>query len=808
MGEICDVSRTQASEVATLGPPLLLRSANPLTERLHMKTLGRAFLALALIAGVLLGTSSPVSAAPGDVLTRITNGDDDSYQPTFSDDGSLVAFWSNATNLPGATDSNDSGPISDAYLYNAATGVITKVTDAATNVQNTFLAGDGSVIVMASHAGNLVAGEANIWSDIYSYDVVAGTMSRLTHGNGESRRPTASDDGNFVVFETQATNVSTPANSGGGTVWQVMLLDVSAGTFTAVTAGDADSTMATISGDGSTVVFQSKATNLTGTPDNDGLTDIYKWTRATGTITRVTNGNDDSGYPTSPVFQSSPQISDDGTRVVFRSVATDLVPGSSATADIYVDTNGSISRLTSATAASEHPAISGNGNFVIFDQGGKGLVHNISTGTTVQVAGNDLNPQNTPAINDNGSMIAIRADMNPIRDISLIEGPVAGGAAATPNTSRFNPTTPTRLFDTRTATAPSGKLAPNTSIAVAVAGQAGVPASGVTAVALNVTATQATNGGFVTAYPGGLNRPVVSNINLAPGDTTPNMVIVPLGGDGSVEFYSSGGTHLLADVLGYFTTATTSTEGRLVPVSPTRVFDTRTAAAPSGIMGVASEISVTMTGVAGVPGSGVSAVVINLTGTGTSNPGFVTAYPTGNSRPLASNLNLTTGQTAANQVIVPVGSGGQVTFFHSGGGHLLADVTGYFTDGSAANDDSGLFVPVSPNRLADTRLPQPPSGKVGGGTSADVSVASIGGAPTNGIIAAALNVTATQSNAGGFITGWPAGQARPLASTLNLNAANETRANAATLPLGGGDVSLFSSSGAHLIVDLAGYYQS
>lgn len=774
-----------------------------------MKTLGRAVLALITITSLTLGVGAPAGAATGDVLTRITNGDNDSYQPTFSDDGNLVAFWSAATNLPGAADTDDgASTITDAYLYNSTTGTITKITNGSTNIQNTMISGDGSVVVMASWAGNLVAGENNIWSDIYNWDVGTSTMTRLTHGNGESRRPSVSDDGRYVVFESQATNYNTPANTGGGSLWQIILLDTSTGTFTPITAGDRDSMMSNISGDGSTVVFQSAATNLLAGADTDGFVDIYKWDRATGTTTRVTNGDADSGYATAPVYQSAPGISDDGSRVVFRSEATDLVAGSSAISDIYVDTNGATARITNASAGSEHPAISGNGNFVVYDQAGTGFLHTISAGSTVQVAGNDLHPHNTPAINDDGKIISFRADMSPVRDISLIEGPTAGATAATPNTSRFTPTTPTRIFDTRTAAAPTGKMAAGGTISVDVAGQAGVPASGVTAVALNVTATQASAGGYVTAYPSGLTRPVVSNLNLTGGQTAANMVIVPLGADGAVEFFSSGGTHLLADVLGYYTTAAASTSGRLVPVSPTRVFDTRTGAAPSGIIAPGGEINVSLTGVAGVPASGVSAVVLNVTGTQTTAAGYVTAYPTGQSRPLASNLNLDAGQTAANQVIVPVGAGGQVTFFHFSGGHLLADVAGYFTDGTAASGTSGLFVPVSPNRLADTRQPQPPSGKVGAGGVADVSVAGIGGAPTNGIIAAAVNVTATQASGAGYITGWPTGTARPLASTLNLNSVNETRANSATLPLGGGDISLYAFAGAHLIVDLAGYYQN
>lgn len=86
----------------------------------------------------------------------------------------------------------------------------------------------------------------------------------------------------------------------------------------------------------------------------------------------------------------------------------------------------------------------------------------------------------------------------------------------------------------------------------------------------------------------------------------------------------------------------------------------------------------TVLGEAGVPSEGVSAVVLNLTGTEAAAAGFVTAWPDGLPKPLASNLNLTgPGDTSANLVIVPVGAGGKVRFFSQSGAHLLADVFGY-----------------------------------------------------------------------------------------------------------------------------------
>src|SRR5205814_3767403 len=80
-----------------------------------------------------------------------------------------------------------------------------------------------------------------------------------------------------------------------------------------------------------------------------------------------------------------------------------------------------------------------------------------------------------------------------------------------------------------------------------------VPPVGATAVVANVTATGSDGAGFVTAYPAGTPLPLASNLNLEKrGQTRPNLVTTPLGGT-SINLYASVGTHLLADVAGYFT---------------------------------------------------------------------------------------------------------------------------------------------------------------------------------------------------------------------------------------------------------------
>jgi hypothetical protein len=72
-------------------------------------------------------------------------------------------------------------------------------------------------------------------------------------------------------------------------------------------------------------------------------------------------------------------------------------------------------------------------------------------------------------------------------------------------------------------------------------------------VVLNVTATNPTASSYVTVYPDGTTRPVASNLNFTPGETIPNLVVVPVGADGEIDFYNnSGSVDLVADVAGYF----------------------------------------------------------------------------------------------------------------------------------------------------------------------------------------------------------------------------------------------------------------
>ena len=171
-----------------------------------------------------------------------------------------------------------------------------------------------------------------------------------------------------------------------------------------------------------------------------------------------------------------------------------------------------------------------------------------------------------------------------------------------------------------------------------------------------------------------------------PGQTVPNLVVAKVGADGNVDLYNlQGSVHLIADVAAWFPTTSGFTS-----LSPQRLLDTRAGnGAVRGPVGADSVTTLHVTGRGGVPADGVGAVVLNVTVTEATAPGFVTVYPTGAGRPTASNLNFVPGQTVPNLVVAKVGADGNVDLYNlQGSVHLIADVAGWF---SAAGSDSAML---------------------------------------------------------------------------------------------------------------------
>jgi hypothetical protein len=356
--------------------------------------------------------------------------------------------------------------------------------------------------------------------------------------------------------------------------------------------------------------------------------------------------------------------------------------------------------------------------------------------------------------------------------------PVTGGG--------FHPLTPFRVLDTRNGVGiangpigagdgrnpdpnPDKRAATLANHELKVLGVGGVPASGVSAVILNVTAVYPTADGFLTLYPKlprGVanpadnlslfddqswflpNYPNTSNLNFSAGEVVPNLVVARVGAGGKVRIENfAGQTDTVADVVGWIDTGAGG-DG-FFGVTPVRVLDTRTGAGGIGGRFSSGESrALTAAPSGGVVPADATAVVLNVTAAAPTNDGYVTVWPAGQPMPVASSLNTQAGQTRPNLVVAKVGTGGKVGLyvygFGGGSSDLVADVVGYFRPGG------GGVVGIDPQRLFDSRTGQNTRlGPFGPGEARAVQVAGQAGVPA-GAKAAILNVTVTEPSFAGL----------------------------------------------------------
>ena len=247
----------------------------------------------------------------------------------------------------------------------------------------------------------------------------------------------------------------------------------------------------------------------------------------------------------------------------------------------------------------------------------------------------------------------------------------------------YTPVTLKRILDTRNGTGASkAKVAAGGHVSIAITGADSIP-SGVKAVAVHVTETDATGGGFIAAEADGAGTPTTSSLNFSSGQTISNTVIVPVASDGRIELYNgaaSGSVDLVADVSGYFSASSTE---EYVPLTGFRAFDSRDEGElnPGGVDALSLGDWPYQDAENLIP-SGAT-VITNITITGTQAPGYLTVYPYQTAAPGVSDLNFLKGQTVANLGLLAT-TGAQQTVdvanHSSGYDELILDVNGYFAN--------------------------------------------------------------------------------------------------------------------------------
>ena len=319
-----------------------------------------------------------------------------SYSPDISADGQRIAFHSLASDLV----TGDTNGTPDVFVRDLATPPSTKRVSQHSNgtggnssSQSAAISPDGRYVAFRSHATNLVDGDSNGVLDVFLHDLQTSATSRVSldsagvQGNGESDAPDLASHAAVVVFDSLANNlVADDTNAardvfarGADVTRRVSIGNRIAGQPNALSAAPA------LSADGRYVALSSAASNLVS-GDTNGVTDIFLYDAYTRTTLRASIGDNGQANGNS----SAPAVSDDGQRVVFASLASNLATNDyNAAQDIYVrDLTAGTTRLVSLRAendraadqASYDPAISGDGRYVAFSSPAANLVANDANG--------------------------------------------------------------------------------------------------------------------------------------------------------------------------------------------------------------------------------------------------------------------------------------------------------------------------------------------------------------------------------------------------------------------------------------------
>jgi hypothetical protein len=342
----------------------------------------------------------------------------------------------------------------------------------------------------------------------------------------------------------------------------------------------------------------------------------------------------------------------------------------------------------------------------------------------------------------------------------------------------MQPRAPVRAIDTRSV---GKRVHGGTVLTVPLAGFAAANGVGVVA---NVTAVNPAGSGYLTAWPCGAHMPTASVLNYRQGRNTANAVHARVSPSQQLCIYASTDTDVLVDVLGSY--VPTGASGLHV-VPSTRVYDTHGSAA----LAAGATLSVPVAGLAGVPGSGATAVSVTVTATDPAASGYLTVWPCSQTRPVVSTANFVAADTIANSATLPLGTNGDLCVYSPVQTHVMVAVTGWW-DGAGGRA-----------RLDVTRRPLDSRSGTRPLAGAVVTVPLAGVAPA-GAVAVIGNATAVSPVGPGSVAVSDCGAAPALPGTAALSYVSaETRAGVAVVPVSAAaTVCLTTSESAHLLFDV------
>jgi hypothetical protein len=330
------------------------------------------------------------------------------------------------------------------------------------------------------------------------------------------------------------------------------------------------------------------------------------------------------------------------------------------------------------------------------------------------------------------------------------------------------------------------------------------------AYSLNVTVVPQAILGYLTIWPAGQPQPVVSTLNSLDGRVKADAAILPAGANGEISVYVTDTTNVIVDVNGYFAPVSDSTLAppmfAFYPLPPCRVADTRHSGYPQGLGppslpgGQERPFPILNATNCNIPSS-AAAYSLNFTVVPHGGLGYLTVWPTGQTRPTVSTLNDIGGQIIANAAIVVAGTDSQVSVYPTNDTDLAIDIDGYF----AAAGQGGLSLyGVQPCRVIDTRHVS--SGQPFTGTlSPPVDVLNSACGISSLAQAYVFNATVVPVGSLGYLTLWPDGATQPLVSTLNAQDGSITN-NMAIVPTNNGNVDAYANGITQLILDISSYF--
>ncbi len=369
-----------------------------------------------------------------------------------------------------------------------------------------------------------------------------------------------------------------------------------------------------------------------------------------------------------------------------------------------------------------------------------------------------------------------------------------------PTAVQFVPVTPCRVVDTRQSNGEFGgpAIAGGTSRSFPIPQNTtcNIP-SAAAAYSLNVTVVPHQPLGYLTIWPSGRTQPGVSTMNSTDGRVKANAAIVPAGASAAVSVFASDTTDVILDIDGYFAPPAGNTY-QFYPLTPCRIVDTRNNK-DGGMLQAGVERDYTIPPTCGVPSS-ATAYSFNVTVLPAAGGlDYLTVWPKGETQPVVSTLNDSTGTVVANAAIVPAGTENATAFYaHSNATNLLVDVDGYF----AAPGTGGFSLyPVAPCRVLDTRQN---NGKPFSGEKTVNVVGSVCAPPSNAA-AYVFNATVVPPGSMPYLTLWPDGEQQPTVSTLNAYDGFIT-SNMAIVPTNNGSIDAYAAALTQLILDISGYF--